>query len=309
MDENIDYGELFGIEESENTQEAAEPAMDHQEQPQGEKEQETAEPAGEDTQEALNEERDPEEPDAGDGDEKQQSAEENAAYAAIRRKAEAQRDAAVLRAREDAQRAINDIIRNSGMVNPYTGKRITTKDEYDEYKARFESERKAAVLQKSGMSDEEFNAFVDSLPQVQQARDAQRAAEEALHEANEAKARANIAEQLGEISKLNPEIRELKDLAAMDTYPRLYELVKKGNTLSDAYRLANFDKLTQSAANRARQTAISSIQSKRHMGQTTQRGTGATPVPDEVKQMYKMLNPEATDAEIQTHYNKSARRH
>ena len=57
-----------------------------------------------------------------------------------------------------------------------------------------------------------------------------------------------VDEQLKEIGKLNPNIRELKDLAAMETYPKFYELVKKGTTLVDAYRLANFEALTSSAA-------------------------------------------------------------
>ena len=64
-------------------------------------------------------------------------------------------------------------------------------------------------------------------------------------------------ETLKEIGKLNPNIRELKDLAAMETYPKFYELVKKGNTLVDAYRLANFEALTSSAAAATEKTAPS----------------------------------------------------
>ena len=109
-----------------------------------------------------------------------------------------------------------------------------------------------------------------------------------------------VDEQLKEIGKLNPNIRELKDLAAMETYPKFYELVKKGNTLVDAYRLANFEALTSSAA-----AALNNLQGKQHMGQTKERGAGAVSVPAEVKEMYRALNPGATDAEIQAHYNRS----
>lgn len=52
----------------------------------------------------------------------------------------------------------------------------------------------------------------------------------------------------------------------METYPKFYELVKKGNTLVDAYRLANFEALTSSAAAATRQAAINNLQSKQHMG-------------------------------------------
>lgn len=114
-----------------------------------------------------------------------------------------------------------------------------------------------------------------------------------------------VDEQLKEIGKLNPNIRELKDLAAMETYPKFYELVKKGNTLVDAYRLANFEALTSSAAAATRQAALNNLQGKQHMGQTKERGAGAVSVPAEVKEMYRALNPGATDAEIQAHYNRS----
>ena len=136
-------------------------------------------------------------------------------------------------------------------------------------------------------------------------QEAQAAAERAQQEANEAQAKVKVDEQLKEIGKLNPNIRELKDLAAMETYPKFYELVKKGNTLVDAYRLANFEALTSSAAAATRQAALNNLQGKQHMGQTKERGAGAMSVPAEVKEMYRALNPGATDAEIQAHYNRS----
>ena len=49
------------------------------------------------------------------------------------------------------------------------------------------------------------------------------------------------------------------------------------------------------------------MQGKQHMGQTKERGAGAVSVPADVKEMYRALNPGITDAEIQTHYNRSKR--
>ena len=294
---DIDYGALFGIDEGGKEQEIADPATDETTQAQGAEEQEAADPAEEETQDTSAEEPQGAAEDGEDHSETgKQTPEQNAAFAAARRKAEAERDAAVEKARTDAQeearRTIDEAFRNSGLVNPYTKQPITSKAEYDEYRQRFDAERKARVLKKSGMSDEEFNAFVNDLPEVKQ-------------EANEAQARVKVDEQLKEIGKLNPNIRELKDLAAMETYPKFYELVKKGNTLVDAYRLANFEALTSSAAAATRQAALNNLQGKQHMGQTKERGAGAVSVPAEVKEMYRALNPGATDAEIQAHYNRS----
>ena len=386
---DIDYGALFGIDEGGKEQEIADPATDETTQAQGAEEQEAADPAEEETQDTSAEEPQGAAEDGEDHSETgKQTPEQNAAFAAARRKAEAERDAAVEKARTDAQeearRTIDEAFRNSGLVNPYTKQPITSKAEYDEYRQRFDAERKARVLKKSGMSDEEFNAFVNDLPEVKQAKEAQAAAERAQQEANEAQARVKVDEQLKEIGKLNPNIRELKDLAAMETYPKFYELVKKsgmsdeefnafvndlpevkqakeaqaaaeraqqeaneaqarvkvdeqlkeigklnpnirelkdlaametypkfyelvkkGNTLVDAYRLANFEALTSSAAAATRQAALNNLQGKQHMGQTKERGAGAVSVPAEVKEMYRALNPGATDAEIQAHYNRS----
>lgn len=302
----IDYGALFGIDAGGNEQETAEPAQEETTQAQGAEAQEAAEPAGEETQEPA-----PAQEPAEGGAERRgrQTPEQNAAFAAARRKAEAERDAAVEKARTDAQeearRTIDEAFRNSGLVNPYTKQPITSKAEYDEYRQRYDAERKASLLKKSGMSDAEFSAFIDGLPEVQQAKAAQKAAEQARRAAMETQAKLRTEEELKEIGKLDPNIRELKDLTAMETYPRFLELVKRGNTLLDAYRLANIDALTSGAAAATRQAAINAVQSKRHMGQTRERGTGALSVPEDVKAMYRALNPGATDAEIQAHYNRS----
>lgn len=299
---DIDYGALFGIDEGGKEQEIADPATDETTQAQADGKLQELLQVGDELDITLK--TGEEHSETG-----KQTPEQNAAFAAARRKAEAERDAAVEKARTDAQeearRTIDEAFRNSGLVNPYTKQPITSKAEYDEYRQRFDAERKARVLKKSGMSDEEFNAFVNDLPEVKQAKEAQAAAERAQQEANEAQARVKVDEQLKEIGKLNPNIRELKDLAAMETYPKFYELVKKGNTLVDAYRLANFEALTSSAAAATRQAALNNLQGKQHMGQTKERGAGAVSVPAEVKEMYRALNPGATDAEIQAHYNRS----
>lgn len=322
----IDYGALFGIDEGGKEQEAAEPAQSQEEQAQGEEVQEAADPAEEDqdnTQQTTGADDQASEEDAGGeqpegnpegnietGSEGAQDANaRNAQFAAARRKAEAERDAAIAKAREDAraeaQRFIDEAFASSGMTNPYTKKPITSKAEYEEYRERFEEEKKSHLLRKSGMSDEEFNQFVQNLPEVREARKAKLAAEKARQDAQEAQAKVQVDEQLKKISELDPNIRELQDLAKMPSYPQLYELVKKGNSLLDAFKLANFETLSQGTAARARQAAINAAQSKQHLAQTQTRGKGAVTVPSDVKELYRTMNPGVTDAEIQAHYSRT----
>lgn len=319
--DDIDYGALFGIDaEGAEVTEPAEPSADTTAQ--GANEQEPAEPAAVEEQIAettTGGAEDGSQSAGGDSPEgqadgqKQQTPEQNAQFAAARRKAEAERDAAIAKARQDAQaeaqRTIDEVFRNSGLTNPYTKKPITSKAEYDEYRARLEADRKARLLKKSGMSDDEFQEFVQGLPEVKRAKEAQEAAETAARQAREQQAKLKVEEQLKEISALDPSIQELKDLAKMETYPKFYELVKRGNTLTDAFKLANYEALTGRAAAASRQAAINSAQGKQHLSPTTQRGAGAVSVPADVKAEYLAFNPDATDAEIQQHYNRYVKNH
>lgn len=316
--DDIDYGALFGIDaEGAEVTEPAEPSADTTAQ--GANEQEPAEPAVVEQQEETTEGAEDGGQSAGgdspegQADGQKQTPEQNAKFAAARRKAEDERDAAIAKARQDAQaeaqRTIDEAFRTSGLTNPYTKKPITSKAEYDEYRARLEADRKARLLKKSGMSDEEFQQFVQGLPEVKQAKEAQAAAETAARQAREQQAKLKVEEQLKEISALDPTIQELKDLAKMETYPKFYELVKRGNTLTDAFKLANYEALTGRAAAASRQAAINSAQGKQHLSPTTQRGAGAVSVPADVKAEYLAFNPDATDAEIQQHYNRYVKNH
>ncbi|MCD8377074.1 MAG: hypothetical protein LUD69_09045 [Oscillospiraceae bacterium] len=151
---------------------------------------------------------------------------------------------------------------------------------------------------------ERLRAAIDRLPQVQQAK---RQAEAARREAEQLQAKLKVEEQLRQISQLNPEVRSLADLARQPNYKELYRLVQKGNTLTDAYKLANYDALVQSAAAASRQAAVNAAVGKNHLQQTTTRGAGAVQVPAEVRELYRAFNPGVTDSEIQAHYAKRKR--
>ena len=296
---DIDYGAVFGTEEpvttaGEEGTEAAEPsetgAADHAAQ--GEKAQEAAAPAGDDST-----------PDSEEGTGRTG---EDSGFSAARRRAEAERNAAIAKARADAQaeaqRVVDQFFRNSGLVNPYTKTPITTKAEYETYRKQFQARQKQTVLEKTGMTPEEYKTFVDGLPEVQAARQAKEAADKAARAAREREARALVEEQLKEVQGLDPSIKSLQDLSKMETYPQLYEMVKRGYSIVDAYKLANYDALTARAAAASRQAAVNAVQSKRHLSATKPRGEGAVSVPDSVLEEYRVLNPGASREEIQKHY-------
>lgn len=297
----INYGAVFDVEVPETTTgaeetEAAEPSENDTTTAaaQGAEEQEAAAPAVEETEES-------EQPQT-EAPEQEPKTDRDAQFAAARRKAEAERDAAIAQAKEDAQKQVDEFFKNSGLMNPYTGQPITTRAEYEAYRERFEADQKAKLMEKAGITQEEFQAFVQGLPEVRAARQAKAEAEAAARQAREQEAKARVDEQLRQIRAIDPTVKELGDLAKLDTYPKLYDMVKRGYSILDAYRLANYDTLTQRAAEASRKAAINSVQSKQHLKATESRGGGAIPVPDSVLEEYRALNPGATKEEIQKHY-------
>ena len=287
----IDYGAVFDVEVPETTTGAEETEIAAPSEEtgtttataQGAEEQEAAAPAVEETEES-------EQPQA-EAPEQEPKTDRDAQFAAARRKAEAERDAAIAQAKEDAQKQVDEFFKTSGLMNPYTGQPITTRAEYEAYRERFEADQKAKL-----------QAFVQGLPEVRAARQAKAEAEAAARQAREQEAKARVDEQLRQIRAIDPTVKELGDLAKLDTYPKLYDMVKRGYSILDAYRLANYDTLTQRAAEASRKAAINSVQSKQHLKATESRGGGAIPVPDSVLEEYRVLNPGATKEEIQKHY-------
>ena len=298
----IDYGAVFDVEVPETTTGAEETEIAAPSEEtgtttataQGAEEQEAAAPAVEETEES-------EQPQA-EAPEQEPKADRDAQCAVARRKAEAERDAAIAQAKEDAQKQVDEFFKTSGLMNPYTGQPITTRAEYEAYRERFEADQKAKLMEKTGITQEEFQAFVQGLPEVRAARQAKAEAEAAARQAREQEAKARVDEQLRQIRAIDPTVKELGDLAKLDTYPKLYDMVKRGYSILDAYRLANYDTLTQRAAEASRKAAINSVQSKQHLKATESRGGGAIPVPDSVLEEYRVLNPGATKEEIQKHY-------
>lgn len=301
---DIDYGAVFGVEDPDTTTiaegaevtEPAEPSAESEptDHRAGAEAQEAAAPAGDDTK--------AQEPG------KEGKAEEDARFAAARRRAEADRDAAIAKARADveaqAQKSIDQFFRNSGLVNPFTKAPITTRDEYTAYRQQYQEHQKQNVLQKTGMTQEEYKAFVDNLPEVRAAREAKAAADQAAMEAREQQARSKVEAQLKEIQGMDPAIKTLQDLSKMETYPKLYDMVKRGYSIVDAYKLANYDALTNRAAEASRKAAVTAVQSKQHLTTTKSRGDGAVSVPESVLEEYRVLNPGASREEIQKHYQR-----
>lgn len=195
----------------------------------------------------------------------------------------------------------------AGRVNPYTQKPITSKADYDAYIQQVQDhaqEQRLEQLKAKGIDPAVMEQIISNHPVIQQASLVIRQAQEQQRAAQEVQARNWYAQQLREITALDPEIKTLGDLQARnpDQYPKLMRLVSGGMSLSEAYKGMNFDALAARKAAAAQQRGRNQAAGKAHLDPLGGQGKGAVEVPRAVKEEFLALNPGMTDAEIQAAY-------
>lgn len=294
----------------ENGQEVAAPAENTATDVGGEGEnvQEVAEPAEPAT-----------EPDtaAREGDERQneaaeekvkQSAADNAQFAAARRKAERDARLEIERVRAEEERRADELIAGLGFTNPETGAPVRTRAEYAELQAATARQKNADLARRAGMTEEEWNRHIEEAPAVKEARETQRRAAAAEQAARMEQMRVQMQNELAEITKLDGAVKSFDDLRGAENWPEIEGMMRRGYGLLDAYKLANYEALADRRAAAARQTALNASAQKQHMRQTEQQGSGGIAVPASVREMYQRMNPGVSDAEIERHYAKYAKK-
>ena len=255
--------------------------------------EEEGQPAAEAEEDAQGAER--------DSGTKGQTREENAKFAAARRKAEKERDDAIAAEREKSAREKDELIARMGklgMKNPYTGEPMRTVADLEAYEAQRQEKAKEKYMKDNGLSPEQYQAQVEALPEVQQARKTQQEAQAALDAQKQAAMEAQIAREIAEVGQMNPAIRSAEDLAKDPQYETLLQYLEKGLSIPEAYRLTHFDELRAGAG---RQKAINQA-GKAHLTSTRGRGTGNETVPKGTMRYYRMLTG-LSDEQIADDYN------
>ena len=119
-------------------------------------------------------------------------------------------------------------------------------------------------------------------------------------------AKAAEDEVLREIAKIredDPDIGSVADLLSLPNAEEFKRNVRRGLSLSEAYYLTNRQALMGKARSAAGKQAANKVMSKSHLTATRSRSAGAKAVPGDLMAMYKTLNPTATAAQIERHYN------
>ena len=218
-------------------------------------------------------------------------------------------DAAVQKAREEEQQRskaeMDDFFSKAGLKNTITGEPIRNIEEFRGWKDSYDAAKLQEDLKAGRLTPESLDAAIQKSPAVQKAEEILRRSEEAERAAEEAKAQAEINEQISEIGKLDPSIKTVRDLLTMPKAKEFYEYVKRGNNYLDAYYLATRGEREAKMAEAGRQQALANARSKDHL---TASGTGRSDAQPSVSAedmaMFRLFNPDCTEAQVQAYMKK-----
>ena len=231
-----------------------------------------------------------------------------------RRKAEEQAriDAAVQKARQEerdrSKAEMDAFFAGAKLKNTLTGEPITTMEQYRAWQEEFAADKLNRELAAGKLSPESLRKAIEDNPVVKQAQEIIRRSEAEQQTREQTAARERIQAELAEIGKIDPSIKEVKDLVAMPNFKEFQGYVNKGLSFKEAYFLVNRERMAQANAEAARQQAMNNARSKDHLAATAVQGAGAESVPRDVMAMYRMMMPKATEAQIQAHYNANKRK-
>lgn len=210
-------------------------------------------------------------------------------------------------ARQAAQARVDEAYRTmfAGQTNPYTGRPIQSEADYQAWQREKQRRDSAEQLRAAGIDPSVLTGAVAE--QVQPLRqELEMARMETMRErARRAQetAQATIREQLGLISRLDPSVKTMEDIAAMPTAEAFRGYVAKGLGLEEAFYMANRRAIEERKLTAARAAGVSSAASKGHLAPVGGGGQAeGVEVPAEQKLLYRELMPDATDAEILAAY-------
>lgn len=224
----------------------------------------------------------------------------NHVWAAARKRAEAEEKARV--DREFARRC-------EGKKNPLTGQPIRTMQEYwAAIDAQNELRRQRAIeAATKGIDAQQAAAIREALT-----NDPEKARMKARIDDLERREIANSAavaleNDLRELSKIDPSIKNVHDLEVLPEFGDIVELVKKGYSLGDAYKVTRYDQVRSASEKSGRQAAINAARSKNHLAK---HGGNSAPgnmkaIPAKQLAFFKEQFPDKSMDELTKLYNQT----
>lgn len=228
-----------------------------------------------------------------------QEDDEDARFAAVRRKAEY--DAKV---KYDAQIAeYNKKIQNvfGGLQNPKTGQPVQN---IDDYINAVQAQNRSAIegqMKEKGIDPQLIENMIRTSPEIIQAQ-------QILEQNQKAEADRMLERDLKSVSAIDPSIQSMDDLSKHESFQTILGYVNNGLNLVDAFKLANYESLTSKKSEAAKQAAINAAKSTSHMATTpsgNSSGDGLVDIPGDEISTWRDYFPGLSDSELKKKYNET----
>lgn len=224
-----------------------------------------------------------------------QTEDQNAQFAAARRRAEAEFQHRMTLEQQKHTRELDELVQKAygDQVNPYTGQPIRTKADFDAYEAQFQQDK----MQQAGVTPEMIQQEVMRNPLVQQ-----------LIQSNQQmqmqQGKAQFEAGLAEIAKLDPSIQSFDDLMKSPVFTEFDRLYRASGDMVSAFKAANYDAMAQNRFDAGAQAQRNSAAGKQHLAPINGGAGESLTVPGDVLDVYKSMFPEMTEAQILEDYKK-----
>lgn len=181
-----------------------------------------------------------------------QSAEDNARYAAIRRRAEAEAQRRYAAEMDGLNQQVAAMCQ--GITHPTTGQPITNVYDYMDALQVQQRQASEAELEEKGIDPAMIDRMIASNPAVVEAQ-------RVLERTKQYEADAQLQRDIAEIAQLDPTIKSFDDIASMPEFREMLSHVARGASISDAYKIVNYGRSTDAT----RQQAINQMRGKNHL--------------------------------------------
>ena len=214
-------------------------------------------------------------------------------------------EAALRSEREKHAAELKTVFQRAGMTDRYhDNKPITTMEEFNAWDQAGQAAGLSRRLQEGKLTAEDFQKAVDSSPAMQEAKAAVEQIREREREAQRKEYEQTVSQELEEIRKLDPSVKDLQDILNRDTGAEFSRLVTENNlTFLQAFRLANADSLAKAQAMAAAEGSARNSAGKNHLRSVVGPAAGLTAdVPPQTMRLYREMFPDWTPEQIRQDY-------
>ena len=228
-----------------------------------------------------------------------QSDEENAKYAAARRRAEQE----FAKRQREADLAFER--RFAGYTNPITGQPIRSQKDYFDALDAQEKLQMEQSLQSGNVTADELNSYIEKQinnnPAILQAQ-------QIIEATKQLEIQNRLENDVKEIQKLDSSVKSIDDILNKDNAAAMIQYVNDHNvSLADAYKMFNYDALVSQMTAGAKQATINSMKNTQHLNQTngiSNSDDGGVDIPSEELPQWKRAFPDCSMKELKAMYNK-----